>query len=264
MLRATCRSGTSSASMRFLEDAYLTDVLKSLIVQSSLPLRTVEHTFAVDSSGFSTSRFDKWFDEKYGVTRHGHIWVKAHLAVGTTTHVITAVEILDRDAGDSLTFRPLVKSTAELFHIAEVAADKAYSSVANLETVADLGGTPYVIFNENAVPARGGLWEKMLGYYQYRRDEFLAHYHRRSNVGSVFSMVEAKFRDHVRSRKDTAMVNEVLCKFLCHNICVAIQSQCELGIEPVFWGNVLEGNANVVEPAGKSVLSETEPYEFCI
>jgi hypothetical protein len=27
----------------------------------------------------------------------------------------------------------------------------------------------------------------------------------------------------------------VLCKFLAHNICVVIQSQCELGIEPVFW-----------------------------
>jgi hypothetical protein len=31
------------------------------------------------------------------------------------------------------------------------------------------------------------------------------------------------------------MKNEVLCKFLCHNVCVLIQSQCELGIEPVFW-----------------------------
>jgi hypothetical protein len=31
------------------------------------------------------------------------------------------------------------------------------------------------------------------------------------------------------------MKNGVLCKFLCHNICVLIRSQCELGIEPVFW-----------------------------
>ena len=29
--------------------------------------------------------------------------------------------------------------------------------------------------------------------------------------------------------------NELLCKVLCHNICVAIQSMYELGIEPVFW-----------------------------
>jgi hypothetical protein len=48
-------------------------------------------------------------------------------------------------------------------------------------------------------------------------------------------LVKAKFRDHVRSKTDVAMKHEVLCKFLCHNICCLIQSQCELGIEPVFW-----------------------------
>ena len=60
-------------------------------------------------------------------------------------------------------------------------------------------------------------------------------YHQRSNVESTFSMVKAKFCDHVRSKTDVAMKNEVLCKFLCHNICCLIQSQCELGIEPTFW-----------------------------
>jgi hypothetical protein len=41
--------------------------------------------------------------------------------------------------------------------------------------------------------------------------------------------------DHVRSKSDTAMVSEVLGKILCHNICCVIASQCELGIEPMFW-----------------------------
>src|SRR5260370_20961574 len=31
------------------------------------------------------------------------------------------------------------------------------------------------------------------------------------------------------------MVNEVLCKILCHNLCSLIQEQCSLGIESVFW-----------------------------
>ncbi len=48
-------------------------------------------------------------------------------------------------------------------------------------------------------------------------------------------MVKAKFRDHVRSKGIVAMKNEVLCKFLCHNICVVHQSQIELGIEADFW-----------------------------
>jgi hypothetical protein len=61
-------------------------------------------------------------------------------------------------------------------------------------------------------------------------------YHKRSNVESVFSMVKAKFRGHVRSKGDVAMKNEVLAKLLCHNLCCLIMSQFELGIDPVFWG----------------------------
>jgi hypothetical protein len=52
-------------------------------------------------------------------------------------------------------------------------------------------------------------------------------------------MVKAKFRDHVRSKTDVAMKNKVLCKFLCHNICVVHQSHIELGIAPVFWDDRL-------------------------
>ncbi len=75
----------------------------------------------------------------------------------------------------------------------------------------------------------------MFFYYNFCRDEFLKHYHQRSNAESAFSMVKAKFDDHVRSKTDVAMKNEVLCKFLSHNICVVHQSQIELGIEPFFW-----------------------------
>ncbi len=63
----------------------------------------------------------------------------------------------------------------------------------------------------------------------------MQHYHQRSNVESTFSMIKAKFRDHVRSKSDVAMANEVLCKIVCHNICVLIQEMYELGIEPEFW-----------------------------
>ena len=63
----------------------------------------------------------------------------------------------------------------------------------------------------------------------------MKHYHQRSNIESVFSMLKAKFRDHVRSRTDVAMRNEVLCKFLCHNVCVVHQSIIELGIDGEFW-----------------------------
>jgi transposase len=169
---------------------------------------------------------------------------------GVKTNIVTAVEILDRDAADCPQFKALVETTAKNFTIKEVPADKAYLSHDNLEMVERLGGTAYVPFKSNSVQGEAGrLWEKMFLYYQFRQEEFLKHYHQRSNAESTFSMIKAKFRDNVRSKTDVAMKNEVLCKFLCHNICVVIQSQCELGIEPVFWQNEVKEERAILRMA---------------
>jgi hypothetical protein len=39
----------------------------------------------------------------------------------------------------------------------------------------------------------------------------------------------------VLTKETVAQANEILCKCLCHNICVLIASIYELGIEPEFW-----------------------------
>jgi hypothetical protein len=75
----------------------------------------------------------------------------------------------------------------------------------------------------------------MFHYSQFKRDDLLQHYHKRSNIESTFSMLERKFGDSLRSKTDTALVNESLCKILCHNLVVLIHEMHELGIEPVFW-----------------------------
>lgn len=48
-------------------------------------------------------------------------------------------------------------------------------------------------------------------------------------------MMKRKFGDSIRSKTDVAMVNEVLCEVLCHNLVVLIHEMYELGIDPVFW-----------------------------
>ena len=72
-------------------------------------------------------------------------------------------------------------------------------------------------------------------------EEFLKHYHRRSNSESVFSAVKRKFGHALRSKTRTAQVNELLCRFLANNLCVLIQEQEELGIVPEFWGDESDG-----------------------
>jgi len=48
-------------------------------------------------------------------------------------------------------------------------------------------------------------------------------------------MMKREFDDGLRSKTDVAMINETLCKILCHNLVVLIHETRELGIEPVFW-----------------------------
>ena len=231
-----------------MDDPRLTKILKTLIVRSARPLAAVETSFAIDSSGFSTSRFAKWLDYKYGQTKTERQWIKAHIVCGTKTNVITAASVLHKDSADCPQLPELLQTTGENFTVKELAADAAYLSQENMEAITSLGGTPYIAFKDNSTGGVGGTFGKMFHYYSLNKDEFLKHYHKRSNVETTFSMVKGKFRDNVRSRSDVGMTNEVLCKILSHNICCLIQSSFELGIQAKFWDDVeIEGDET--EPA---------------
>lgn len=219
--------------------------LRQLVTESSLPLKTLETNFAVDSTGFSTCRFGRWVDVRYGKDKiiDKRKWLKAHLMCGVVTNIVTAVEVSEGNAGDSPYFKDLVEATAENFVIGDVCSDKAYSSLANLRLVANKGGMPFIPFKVNAKAvhrSRDMLWTRLYHFYSYNQEWFKARYHKRSNVESTNWMIKEKFGDRLRSRTEVAQFNELLCKVLCHNICVTIQSMYEFGIKPTFW-NVEEG-----------------------
>jgi transposase len=226
-----------------LESADLTPILRSLIAESARPLKAVEIDFAVDSSGFTTCTYESWFDHKYGAPRRQHSWVKAHIMCGVKTNVVTAIEIAEKTANDGRMLPALVESTAKTFAIGDVSADKAYGTTRNADTIAKVGGAPFIAFKSTHTGAGSnrrenvgtGAWEKAFGYFLYRREEFMAHYHQRSNVETTFSMIKRKFGHSLRSKSDTAQVNETLAKVLCHNLVVLIHEMYELGIDPVFW-----------------------------
>lgn len=225
-----------NAIFDYLKMESLTPILKQLIADSSQPLKSIETNFAVDSSGFSTTSFVRWFDVKYGKDEDWHDWIKMHLMCGTSTHIVTSVELSRARHHDSPYFKPLVEQTAKAgFKMEEISADKGYISSDNLHTAVDHGARPYIPFKSNVNIKRGDdLWKKLYHFYSYKREEFLTHYHRRSNVETTFAMIKAKFGEKLRCKTETAQINEALCKVLCHNLCVVIQSIYELGIDPTF------------------------------
>jgi transposase len=224
----------------YFENEALTPYLRMLIEESSLPLRAIESDFAVDSSGFSTSRFVQWVQAKYSKPHliEKRDWVKVHLMCGVKTNVVTAIEITDKYSNDSPQFKSLVEATGRNFEMSEVSADKAYLSVANLQTVVDNGATPFIPFKLNSNPGGKGktkVWRQIYYYFCFHQDQFLERYHKRSNVESTFMMIKSKFGDALRSKTKTAQINEALCKVLCHNLCCLIQSMFELNLKPEFW-----------------------------
>jgi transposase len=231
-----------------LEDKETTAILINLIEVSALPFAAIEDEFAVDSSGFSSCKFDRWYDEKWGRMMSKHSWVKAHAMCGTTTHVVTSVIITDKNSNDSPHFPPLIRATAKSFTIRQASADKAYSGNENYQAVADCGGTAYIAFRANATGGVGGIYEHMYHQFCLKKDEYLHHYHRRSNVESLFSAVKRLFGDAVRSKNDTAMKNEVLGKLLAFNITLLVHAIYELGLEPKLGSNSSRDDSPAILP----------------
>ena len=229
-----------NSTNRYLASDELTEHLRDLVELSSTPLEAIETDFAVDSTGFSTTTYERWFDHKWGKERSKQDWIKTHLMTGVETNVVTAVLATSHESADTKQLPELLERTNESFNIVEVSGDKAYSSKSNLRAIESVGATPYIPFKSysTARPLQrkryDTLWAKMWHYYSFNRDEFNAHYHKRSNVESTVNMIKAKMGSSVKSKTETAQVNEVLCKVLCHNICVLIQSFYELGVEAEF------------------------------
>jgi transposase len=226
------RMPSYNSIFRILESPAATPILQALIIATAAPLKAVESTFAVDSSGFSASRFDRWYDKKYGGIKSKKAWVKAHIMCGVKTNVITSVEI--SDAGDCPTLPGLLATTRQTFKVAEVCADMAYASTDNFCHIEGGDSKHFIPFKSSITGGIGGIYEKAFLYFKLHREEFDARYHQRSNIESTFSMCKAKFGDSVRSKTDVAMKNEVLAKFVCHNICCLISAMYELGITPEF------------------------------
>jgi len=220
----------------FIQNGELTAQLKELIQRSASVLKSVETDFAVDSSGFRTTKFNDYCKDKHN-TKRQHEYLKLHAIIGIKTNIICDCDVTKGDGigtGDSPKFIPLVNNlVANGYNIKEVSADKAYSSRDNLALVNSVGGTAYIPYKSNTSSKSRGcgiIWKKMFHYFNMNQEEFMEHYHKRSNVETTFFALKTKFNDCLKSKTLTAQTNELLLKVLCFNIVQVIHETNELGI----------------------------------
>lgn len=219
---------------RYLESEELGPILNKLIIGSALPLRALETEFAIDSTAFSGCRYERWYNVKHGNMKSKQVWVKAHAIVGTTTHIITAADVLGSESGDGPQLPGLMKITAQGFKIGQLTGDAAYASIANFDAAAEIGVNLFTAFKTNTTGWVGGLFAKMYHTFCANKEEYLRAYHRRSNAESAFSAVKRVMGESLRSKTPTAMRNELRAKLVCHNVVQLIHAMYELGLDVNF------------------------------
>jgi transposase len=222
--------------LKVIEDQDITARLHELVAATAAPLRAIERTFAVDSTGFGTQRFYRHYTAKYGHDQYAREWLKLHALIGIETNIIAAARITERNGNDAPEFKPLLEMGRQQFTLAEVCADKAYASRDNVATVTEGGGTPYIALRSNVKEPtlrreqKPNAWEKLFYLYNYRKEEFLSRYHQRSNAESTFSALKRVFGDTLRNRTVVAQINELLLKVIAYNIVCVVHSIFELGV----------------------------------
>ena len=230
---------STSTLARYMDDPALTPILHDMILCSAMPMHRYETKFAIDSTGFSSDRFARWFSAKWGqVVEHmTREWVKLHLICGTETGIITCADVSNWRDHDNRYFAPLVADTAEHFDMHQVAADKAYTSRNNYAQVDGLGAVLFAPFKSNVVPPQANddsAWARMLRLFLTDYDRWVADYHVRSISESGISKLKRLFGDSLYFRKVVAQCNEMLCRIIAYNLTVVIYQMYERDLVPAF------------------------------
>ena len=223
----------SNTILNYMGRADIEPILKHLIGVSCLPLAEFEDVIAVDSTGFTTSLYTSFFDVKYRGKKEKR-YLTAHMGCGVKTKIITAVEISSQ--ADPVMFPTIFHQSKDRVKVKEVLADRAYSADHIHELVAANKVRAYI---EHKVSDKGvttgNAFKESVRFFKFNKAEFYQHYGRRSLVESAFSMMKRNFGPHLRSRTETAMKNEVLCKVLCHNIACLLHAMETFDITLDVW-----------------------------
>lgn len=218
----------------YLNDPSLTPYLHKLYTILALPLVGIENNFAADATGFSTLTKKDWLTCRLDHSEKKD-FKKLHIITGVRTNIITSAKVTDGLRSDNPEFPGLVRHTSDNFRIREIYADAGYLSNDNCMSAFEAGALPYImpkhntrtIFNNRKSEA----WKWMITLWKDNQETFLKHYHMRSNVESTFSMMKRKFLPYIRSKNTESQYNEILCKVVCHNASVLINSLFELDIK---------------------------------
>lgn len=210
----------------FLNCSGTYDLLSKLLTITAIPLGKLETQYSIDSSGFGSYEMERWQKIKWDGKKDKRNYLKGHIMIGTKTNTIVSCEVTPGNFADVKQAPRLLLKAKDNFKVKEVSCDKAYSSKLVFRIIESIGAIPYIPFKyttHETKPDAPMIWNKMFLYFRNHKEEFEKHYHRRSNVETTFSMIKLRFGEFLKSKNYTAQRNELVMKFICHNIACLIQ-----------------------------------------
>jgi len=180
-------------------------------------LRRHGMNIGVDSTGFRTNTSSLWYDIRIKRRGKRRDCIKLHISVDVDTGVIHWFTMTPWNRHDSTEFENLLKHLPELCN---VFGDKAFSSRGNCQLVADKNGVPYLHFKDNVTSNAKGKPAWLISFRAYQKDKeaWLAVYHLRSLVESVFSSIKKRWNSFLRSLRKWMQKKELSLKVLSYNI----------------------------------------------
>jgi len=188
---------------------YLRRVLRRTIEKTENKRRT-----AIDSSGFSQKNSSVWYDIRIQRKNKRKDCIKLHVLVDVDTGQILSARISNAYAHDSPKGRVML---VEWTDIDIATGDGAY---ANRKMCNATDAQTYFRPRKDAITRSKGSGKYKIMVRSYKNDEhaFLAIYHIRSFVESVFASIKKRFGKILLSIKKRIQHKELFLKTVCYNI----------------------------------------------
>jgi hypothetical protein len=220
----------------FIRSPKATPLLNTILALTAEPFREMGTLrLAADGSGMGSNVF---YDYRCVVRDHKEqargerVSFHVHTIVGVDTLQAVALRVTGPKTNGSekkileLELLPELKSRD--YDVDEFLADGGYNSTMIRDAILEIGAVPFIPWAKNAknpIPRR---WRSLVKhndiiktlFYMCMRDpdKFKEWYRYRVKVEAFYASVKERYGGYVRSLKGAGPQNEILLKFICHNV----------------------------------------------
>lgn len=175
----------------------------------------------VDSTGYSTKKYEPWIDVRMGKSGKRKEFKKSHIIAGYWFKGILSHEITPGHKHDSPVFQTLMEKLPE-GNYENISGDTAYCSRNNCNTAADKSIKPFFKPRKDVTSKarRSKAWNEMIMLWKNDRKLFDEEYHRRGIVESIIGAKKQRLGHTLFSKKDELQKKEVRLKVICYNLLV--------------------------------------------